>query len=82
MFLLATYPSSHWVLKAEQELRAALVVVELIPAPRQVRSQCGFCLLAEVEDGGARLRASGAESLWRVFEPEPGHYRRTYEPYP
>ncbi len=81
MLLLATYASSHGALRAEQQLKAAGLEVELIPAPRQVRSSCGFCLLAEVQDEGSLLRASGAEGLWRTWEPAPGQYRRTYEPY-
>ena len=82
MLLLATYPSSHQALRAERALLAAGQAVELIPVPRQVRSNCGFCLLAEVADGGERLRATGAEGLWLALEPEPGHVRRSYEPYP
>ena len=81
MLLLATYASSHRALLAEKQVKAAGLEVELIPAPRQVRSNCGFCLLAEVEDDGALLRASGAEGLWRAREPEPGQHRRTYEPH-
>ena len=81
MLLLATYPSSHWALRAEKSLRGAGVAVELIPVPRQVRSSCGFCLLAEVQDDGALLRESGAEGLWRALAQEPGQHRRSYEPY-
>lgn len=82
MLLLATYASSHRALRAESALRAAGLAVELIPVPRQVRSTCGFCLLAEVEDQGALLRESGAEGLWRALERTPGQFRRNYEPYP
>jgi hypothetical protein len=81
MLLLATYASSHGALRAEQNLLAAGVAVELIPVPRQVRSNCGFCLLADVADQGEGLRATGAEGLWLALEPEPGQVRRRYEPY-
>jgi hypothetical protein len=81
MLLLATYATSHGALLAEKRLKAAGLQVELIPVPRQVRSSCGFGLLAEVEDDGGLLRESGAEGLWRAHEPEPGQHRRTYEPY-
>lgn len=81
MLLLATYASSHGALLAEKTLKAAGLQVELIPVPRQVRSSCGFGLLVEVHDGGGLLRASGAEGLWWAKEPEPGQYRRNYEPY-
>ena len=81
MLLLATYASSHGALQAERLLKAAGLQVELIPVPRQVRSSCGFGLLAEVQDEGSLLRESGAEGLWRAREPEPGQHRRNYEPY-
>ena len=81
MLLLATYPSSHAALKAEQQLKATGLSVELIPVPRAVRSTCGFCLLVEVQDEGISLRKSGAEALWRVSEPPPGQHRRSYEPH-
>ena len=81
VLLLATYASSHAALRAEKTLKAEGVVVELIPVPRQVQSLCGFGLLAEVPDG-VLLQGSGAENLWQVREPEAGHWRRTYEPYP
>ena len=81
MLLLATYPSSHAALKAEQQLRATGLSVELIPLPRTVRSSCGFGLLVEVQDEGVSLRKSGAEGLWRVQEPLPGQHRRSYEPH-
>ena len=81
MLLLATYASSHEALRAEQILKAAGLQVELIPVPRQVKSSCGFCLLADVQDHGHLLRESGGKELWRVKEPEPGQYRRNYEPH-
>ena len=81
MLLLATYATSQGALQAERMLKAAGLQVELIPIPRKVRSSCGFGLLAEVQDDGSLLRASGAEGLWRAHEPELGQHRRTYEPY-
>ena len=68
--LLATFQSSQAALRAEAELLGAGLAVELIPVPRQIRADCGFCLLVQT---GAdplpcleRLRASGARELWRV----------------
>ena len=73
MDFIATFPSSHAALRAEQACRAGGLAVELIPLPSQIRSDCGFCLLA---DGGAdeseaasrlsALRAAGALELFRV----------------
>jgi len=79
MRLLATYLSSHAVLRAERELKAAGHAPELIPVPRQIRSSCGFCLLLEGPEGEAALRATAPEALWRVMEPSPGHPRRRYD---
>ena len=82
MLVLATYPSSHAALGAEKALLAEGLAVELIPVPRQIRSNCGFCLLVETAGREATLRGSGAEALWRALDPEPGTHRRRYEPYP
>jgi hypothetical protein len=71
--LLATYPSSHAALRAERDLLERGLAVELVPVPRQVRADCGFCLLADAPEADAAfqerletLRASGARELWRV----------------
>jgi hypothetical protein len=82
LLLLATYPSSHAVLKAEKRLYAAGLRVELIPVPRQIRSSCGFCLLCDIEGHLELLQESGVEGLWRVLGTEHGHSGRRYEPYP
>jgi len=82
MLVLATYPSSHAVLRAEKRLKAEGVQVELIPVPRQIRSTCGFCLLLTLEGHEDQIHGSGADALWRVLEPAPGTLRRHYEPCP
>lgn len=78
MLLLATFPSSHAALRAEQRLKHEGLTVELIPVPRQIRSSCGFCLLCSIEDPVPDL---GAEGLWQVLDAELGPSRRRYEPY-
>jgi hypothetical protein len=91
--LIATFPSSHAALAAEHTLLAGQVPVELIPVPRQIRSDCGFCLLAEAGPPGTgeamrrlrALQACGAEALWRVVESQPDPASRkvkSYERYP
>lgn len=86
--ILATFQSSQAALRAEAELLGAGLAVELIPVPRQIRGDCGFCLLAEA---GAdplpcleRLRASGARELWRVDGRTDASSRKvnSYERYP
>ena len=92
MMLIATFPSSQAALQAEREL-AGTVLVELIPVPRKVHSNCGFCLLVgPVEPGEESFEASisaiqskGAESLWRIVELVSQTSKRKekrYEPYP
>ncbi|BDU74921.1 DUF3343 domain-containing protein [Mesoterricola silvestris] len=82
MLLLATYPSTHAALRAEQRLKAAGFAVDLIPVPRQIRSSCGFCLLVETAGTEGPVRDSGPEGLWTVLDPLPGNPRRRYEPHP
>ena len=78
MLIIATFPSTHAALKAEQGLKGKVASIELIPVPRQIHSDCGFCLLLEVGDPGTEafeenmlhIRASGADHLWRVIHIE------------
>jgi hypothetical protein len=72
MAFIATFPSSHAALAAEQRLLGQGLAVELIPVPRQIHSDCGFCLLVEsgADPAPAELRACGAQSLWRINETE------------
>ncbi|MDR3670433.1 MAG: DUF3343 domain-containing protein [Holophaga sp.] len=75
MDFIATFASSHAALRAEQACLGEALPVELIPVPRQIHSDCGFCLLV---DGGPdpaetarrldRLRSGGARELWRITE--------------
>jgi hypothetical protein len=82
MRIIATFPASHAALRAEQALKGEALPVELIPVPRQIRSDCGFCLLVDV---GARLRSCGAQELWRVTSTQVDPSSRkvnSYERYP
>ncbi len=82
MDLIATFPSSQAALLAEQTLKGAGIEVELIPVPRQIRSDCGFCLLAG-EDAAPALRSCGARDLWRVAESRHASRKvKNYERYP
>jgi hypothetical protein len=86
MDLIATFPSSQAALGAEQALKGEATPVELIPVPRQIRSDCGFCLLVQGAEGACeRLRACGAQELWRVTATQAGPSSRkvySYERYP
>ena len=92
MMFIATFPSTQAALRAERELEGA-VSIELIPVPRKIHSNCGFCLLvgpmepgeASFESSIAALQSQGAESLWRVIETPSLTSKRKekhYEPYP
>jgi len=91
--VLVTFGTSHAALAAEQALRGQDLPVELIPVPRQLRSDCGFCLLAEAGEPGSpeaesRLRAfrtCNPQALWRVLVTPAGASTRkvkTYERIP
>ncbi len=86
MEIIAVFPSSQAALKAEQTLKAERLAVELIPVPRQIRSDCGFCLLvAAGAEGLEQVRACGAQDLWRVTvsQAEPSFRKvKSYERYP
>jgi len=87
--LLVTFRTSHAALAAEQTLRAQGLPVELIPVPRQLRSDCGFCLLAQAgepdsPEADRRLqafRACDPEGLWRVQVTQPGPTTRKVKSY-
>jgi len=90
MLLLATFRSTQAALRAEQELTGELPV-ELIPVPRQLRSDCGFGLLTgplerlEADRAVVVLKGHGADGLWRVVEEPSKASRRKekrYEPIP
>ena len=93
MLIVATFPSTHATLKAEQGLKGKVLSIELIPVPRQIHSDCGFCLLLELRDAGTesfeqntlKIKASGADQLWRVIhvdEPESSRKGKHYERIP
>ena len=87
MDCIATFPSSHVALRAERSLLDAGLALELIPVPRQIRSDCGFCLLVDLGPGaeaGRRLeaiRASGAREIWRVIVTQPDPSMREVKAY-
>ena len=86
MQFIVTFASSHQALAAERQFLGAGLPVELIPVPRQIRSDCGFCLLVQGAEGACeRLRACGAQELWRVTATQAGPSSRkvySYERYP
>jgi hypothetical protein len=47
---IAVFHSIHRVMKAEKILKGAGVPIQLIPAPRQISSDCGLALRYTPED--------------------------------
>lgn len=93
---LATFRSSEEAIGAERAFRASPAALsglreELIPLPRGISSDCGFCLLLSLEASlpgaeaasGAEvgilsfLEKNGCEEIFSVYEsPIPGKKRR------
>ena len=69
-YAIATFHSTHMVLKAEKMLKAAgFAGVRLVPVPSQVSSDCGVTVrfaAAEVARAAALLRALG-DDLQGIF---------------
>ena len=70
--LLATYRTTFAALEAERVLLARGARAELIPVPRGISSDCGFCLLVEPRGEGEGeidlIRLTSPAGLWRVRE--------------
>ena len=47
----ATFPSEHFVMKAETILKDRDIIVRLIPTPRSISADCGMALEIEGEYG-------------------------------
>lgn len=78
--LLAVFNSTHRVMKAESILKARGLQMLLIPAPRQLRTDCGLAIRFDEEyreavmstlqqekllpEFVARLTANGYETVW------------------
>ena len=66
--LIATFRTSHDALRAEREVRTRGIEAELIPVPREIASDCGFCLLMQEKEGCAAVPGIDAESAWLVVQ--------------
>jgi len=85
---IITFRASHAAMRAERELAVRGYAVELVPVPREISSDCGFCLRASLEGGEAsRARALGlaaalsCEGAWaeRATETADGRREKRYE---
>jgi len=50
MKFVITFPSSHLAMHANKTFMNSKIICEIIPTPRQISSECGFCLLGEIDD--------------------------------
>ncbi len=67
---IVTYAASHAAIRAERNVKALGLRVELIPVPREISSACGFCLLvsgaggvAGPDPGAGRDAGIGAKAI-------------------
>jgi len=78
--LILTFHSVHAAIRAERMLKARGLSPGLIPVPREIASDCGFCLLLEAGMDGAVDPALECEAVWkRVIETGAEGRRKVYE---
>ncbi len=44
------FDSIHYVMKAEELLKKAGIVIDLVPVPREISSDCGMCIAFRPHD--------------------------------
>ena len=44
------FDSIHYVMKAEELLKKAGIVIDLVPVPREISSDCGMCIAFRPQD--------------------------------
>jgi len=69
----ALFPSTHQAVWAEHVLVAAGLAARLVPVPRHLSSDCGYCLRLAADQcarAEALLREAGVELERVVVEPE------------
>jgi hypothetical protein len=74
--MLLVCQSIHHVMKAEQLLRDAGIVPDMIPVPREISSDCGMCLAidnADVADVEALLDRRGFPHPWKIYPHPPAN---------
>ncbi|MBT1073069.1 DUF3343 domain-containing protein [Geobacter chapellei] len=78
--LLAVFNSTHRVMKAESILKSLGLPVLLIPAPRQLLTDCGLAIRFTEEDRVNVLEAMEREHILPEFitRLEAGHYVTTW----
>jgi hypothetical protein len=65
-YFIITFRTSHDAMAMERELEHRRIGVDLIPVPREISSECGFCLKVNQVDNIEDLEEMGIESLWKI----------------
>jgi hypothetical protein len=65
--LLAVFNSGHRVMKAESILKALSLPILLIPAPRQLQTDCGLALRFTEDERETVMQALAREQLLPAF---------------
>ncbi len=65
--VLAVFNSAHRVMKAEKALKSLGLPILLIPAPRQIQTDCGLALRFTGDDLDGVMKALEAEKLLPAF---------------
>lgn len=63
--IILTFHSVHAAIRAERMLKARGLSPDLIPLPREIASDCGFCLLLEAGREVATDAALECEAIWK-----------------
>jgi len=76
---LITFFSTHQALKAEKILKNRLSRTELIPTPREINSECGFCIHLRGYEGAMEelMKDITFEHIYRIDHSKKGV--KTYE---
>lgn len=61
-----TFHSVHAAIRAERMLKARGLAPGLIPVPREIASDCGFCLLLEAGLEGVMDAELEYEAIWKT----------------
>jgi len=76
--LVAIFSSIHFVLKAEQLLKAAAIPLDVVPVPRQISGDCGMAITFTPDNlpGVKSILAENGIMAARIFcQEEEGFYR-------
>lgn len=76
---LVTFFSTHHVLKAEKILKNIVPLIDLIPTPREINSECGFSVLIKYfeDEPSTLLKNLSWEHIYQIKYNDKGG--KTYE---